>query len=348
MKVLLLTGLGALFFAYYWDDNFDPASLHGARVLLTGVSAGIGEELAYHYARLGSHLVLTAHTEALLQQVVGNCRKLGAPKVFYIAADMASPEVPERVVQFALDKLGGLDYLVLNHLGAAPAGTRVRSSQSTRWLMQVNFLSYVQLTSSALPSLTDSKGSLVVVSSLLGRVPTSFSSPYSAAKFALDSFFSSLRRELDVQEVNVAITMCVLGLRDHASAAEGVSWMPHSRAWPFRRGSHCRITAMALRYPMAVGLNKGHKVTKNVGKPRHSRRRGRLTKHTKFVRDMIREVCGFAPYERRAMELLKVSKDKRALKFIKKRVGTHIRAKRKREELSNVLAAMRKAAAKKD
>ena len=32
---------------------------------------------------------------------------------------------------------GGLDYLVLNHLGAAPAGTRVRISQSTRWLMQV-------------------------------------------------------------------------------------------------------------------------------------------------------------------------------------------------------------------
>uniref|UniRef100_A0A452SHY1 Hydroxysteroid 11-beta-dehydrogenase 1-like protein n=1 Tax=Ursus americanus TaxID=9643 RepID=A0A452SHY1_URSAM len=222
MKVLLLTGLGALFFSYYWDDNFDPASLQGARVLLTGASAGVGEELAYHYARLGSHLVLTAHTEALLQKVVGNCRKLGAPKVFFIAADMASPEVPGRVVQFALDKLGGLDYLVLNHLGATPAGTRSRSVQATRWLLQVNFLSYVQLTSLALPSLTDSKGSLVVVSSLLGHVPTSFSSPYSAAKFALDGFFGSLRRELDVQDVNVAITMCVLGLRDRASTAEGV------------------------------------------------------------------------------------------------------------------------------
>ncbi|KAK5621974.1 60S ribosomal protein L36, partial [Crenichthys baileyi] len=77
---------------------------------------------------------------------------------------------------------------------------------------------------------------------------------------------------------------------------------------------------MAIRYPMAVGLNKGHPVTKNVTAPKHSRRRGRLTKHSKFIRDMIREVCGFAPYERRAMELLKVSKDKRALKFIKKRV----------------------------
>ncbi|XP_030918072.1 60S ribosomal protein L36 [Geospiza fortis] len=102
---------------------------------------------------------------------------------------------------------------------------------------------------------------------------------------------------------------------------------------------------MAIRYPMAVGLNKVpcNPLTKVL--PPFPQR---LTKHTKFVRDMIREVCGFAPYERRAMELLKVSKDKRALKFIKKRVGTHIRAKRKREELSNVLAAMRKAAAKKD
>ncbi|XP_055286239.1 hydroxysteroid 11-beta-dehydrogenase 1-like protein [Moschus berezovskii] len=290
MKVLLLTGLGALFFAYYWDDNFDPASLQGARVLLTGVSAGIGEELAYHYARLGSHLVLTAHTKALLQQVVGNCRKLGAPKVFYIAADMASPEVPERVVQFALDKLGGLDYLVLNHLGTAPAGTRVRSSQSTRWLMQssspaptcqgfapsrcglgfllrpvtrsrhlqVNFLSYVQLTSSALPSLADSKGSLVVVSSLLGQVPTSFSSPYSAAKFALDSFFSSLRRELDMQEVNVAITMCVLGLRDHASAAEGVRWGPGRKAGPGWPGKGCgRAAKPQLQSPSYPPVPRG-------------------------------------------------------------------------------------------
>ncbi|XP_072213432.1 large ribosomal subunit protein eL36 isoform X1 [Excalfactoria chinensis] len=121
-----------------------------------------------------------------------------------------------------------------------------------------------------------------------------------------------------------------------------------ARSLSFRRGGSGGVADMAIRYPMAVGLNKGYKVTKNVTKPRHCRRRGRLTKHTKFVRDMIREVCGFAPYERRAMELLKVSKDKRALKFIKKRVGTHIRAKRKREELSNVLAAMRKAAAKKD
>ncbi|KAK1345441.1 hypothetical protein QTO34_007898 [Cnephaeus nilssonii] len=67
----------------------------------------------------------------------------------------------------------------------------------------------------------------------------------------------------------------------------------------------------------ARGLNKGH--TKNMSKPRHSRHRGYLPKQTEFMWDMIREVCGPCPYERHAMELLKVSKDKRALKFIKKR-----------------------------
>ncbi|XP_012585072.1 PREDICTED: hydroxysteroid 11-beta-dehydrogenase 1-like protein isoform X2 [Condylura cristata] len=179
MKVLLLTGLGALFFAYYWDDKFDPASLQGARVLLTGASAGVGEELAYHYARLGSHLVITAQREALLQKV--------------------------------------------------------------------NFLSYVQLTSLALPSLTDSKGSLVVVSSLLGRVPTSFSSPYSAAKLALDGFFSSLRRELDVQDVNVAITMCVLGLQDLASATERFRGITRAKAAPGPKAALAVIRGGATR-----------------------------------------------------------------------------------------------------
>ncbi|XP_063990725.1 large ribosomal subunit protein eL36 [Diachasmimorpha longicaudata] len=113
---------------------------------------------------------------------------------------------------------------------------------------------------------------------------------------------------------------------------------------------------MAPRYELAVGLTKGHKTTKiRVAKNkvekektvvlRPARLKGRQTKHSKFVRDLIREVTGHAPYEKRAMELLKVSKDKRALKFLKRRLGTHIRAKRKREELGNILVQMRKAAA---
>ncbi|CAG8501603.1 10659_t:CDS:2 [Paraglomus occultum] len=69
----------------------------------------------------------------------------------------------------------------------------------------------------------------------------------------------------------------------------------------------------------------------------------KLSKRTKFVRDIVREVAGFAPYERRVMELLKNSKDKRARKLAKKRLGTFTRAKRKVEELSTIIAESRRA-----
>jgi len=95
---------------------------------------------------------------------------------------------------------------------------------------------------------------------------------------------------------------------------------------------------------MVVGLKKGHKVTKNPQKPRHSGRRGRLTKKTKFVRDLVREVCGFAAYERRCIELLRIGKDKRALRFSKKRLGSHVRAK-KREEMQAAIQPKRNGSA---
>lgn len=65
--------------------------------------------------------------------------------------------------------------------------------------------------------------------------------------------------------------------------------------------------------------------------------KGKASERSKVVRQVIKEVAGFAPYERRILELLRIGKDKRALKFAKKRLGTHLRAKRKREELSEVL-----------
>ncbi|CAD5184367.1 large ribosomal subunit protein eL36x-like [Musa acuminata AAA Group] len=92
-----------------------------------------------------------------------------------------------------------------------------------------------------------------------------------------------------------------------------------------------------------VGLNKGHIVTKRELPPRPCSRKGKTSKRVHFVRNLIREVAGFAPYEKRITELLKVGKDKRALKVAKRKLGTHKRAKKKREEMANVLRKMRSA-----
>ncbi|KAL1304893.1 hypothetical protein AAFC00_003811 [Neodothiora populina] len=95
---------------------------------------------------------------------------------------------------------------------------------------------------------------------------------------------------------------------------------------------------------IAVGLNAGYKVTPRQPKPRVSRTKGHLSKRTAFVRDVVKEVSGLAPYERRVIELLRNSKDKRARKLAKKRLGTFGRAKAKVEEMTNVIARSRTAA----
>merc|ERR1719379_290942 len=92
---------------------------------------------------------------------------------------------------------------------------------------------------------------------------------------------------------------------------------------------------------VAYGLAKGTKTTPTGKAPKVSRRKGHLNKRVKFVRDVVREVAGFAPYEKRCMELLRVSKDKRALKYLKNKLGTYSRGKRKREEIQDVLQKMK-------
>ena len=63
----------------------------------------------------------------------------------------------------------------------------------------------------------------------------------------------------------------------------------------------------------------------------------RASKRVKVVREIIREVAGLAPYERRIGELLKTGREKRALRFSKKKLGTHSRGKAKREEVADML-----------
>jgi len=98
------------------------------------------------------------------------------------------------------------------------------------------------------------------------------------------------------------------------------------------------------RSGISVGLNRGHKTTRIETKPRISRTKGHLSRRTAFVREIIKEVSGLAPYERRVVELLRNAQDKRARKLAKKRLGTYGRAKRKVDEMQKVIAESRRAA----
>ena len=94
---------------------------------------------------------------------------------------------------------------------------------------------------------------------------------------------------------------------------------------------------------MAMGRNKGNIVklpAQMAWKKRPVTLKGKLSKRSSSVRAVMREVCGFNVYERRAMELIRSGvaiKDKKARKLCRKKLGTHRRAMNKFQELGDYL-----------
>ncbi|XP_064216400.1 11-beta-hydroxysteroid dehydrogenase 1 isoform X2 [Aotus nancymaae] len=168
MKKHLLPILG-LFVAYYYYsayEEFRPEMLQGKKVIVTGASKGIGREIAYHLAKMGAHVVVTARSKETLQKVVSHCLELGAASAHYIAGTMEDMTFAEQFVAQAGKLMGGLDMLILNHITNTSLHFFHDDIHHVRKSMEVNFLSYVVLTVAAVPMLKQSNGSIVVVSSV--------------------------------------------------------------------------------------------------------------------------------------------------------------------------------------
>ncbi|XP_004700194.1 corticosteroid 11-beta-dehydrogenase isozyme 1 [Echinops telfairi] len=225
MKKYLLP-IGGLFLAYFFysaHDEFRPEMLQGKKVIVTGASKGIGEEIAYQLSKMGAHVVVTARSKETLQKVVSHCLELGAASAHSIAGTMEDMTFAEQFVVQAGKLMGGLDMLILNHITNTSMSLFNNDIHHVRKSMEVNFLSYVVLSVAALPMLKQSSGSIVVVSSLAGKMANPLIAPYSASKFALDGFFSSIRTEYSITKVNVSITLCFLGLINTETAMKAIS-----------------------------------------------------------------------------------------------------------------------------
>jgi uncharacterized protein len=171
--------------------------LRGKTVLLTGASSGLGPHIARRLARHGAKLILSARSQAALQDLATT---LGHSKV--VVADLAKTGEAERLAEQA----GHVDVLVSN--AGVPASGRLATFkvEEIDRALAVNLRAGIVLARLLAPAMVRRKsGHIVFMSSIAGKVPAPGAAIYNATKFALRGFGLALREELWGTGVGVSV-----------------------------------------------------------------------------------------------------------------------------------------------
>jgi len=180
------------------------SAYHDKVVWITGASSGIGEALAYEFARQGARLVLSARRADTLEAVRQRCERPEAHLV--LPLDMSdTPSLPGKVDE-VLTAFAQIDLLVNNAGISQRSLVKDTGLDVDRRIMEVDFFGPVALTKAVLPHMLErGQGQLAVVSSVAGLVATPYRSAYAAAKHAVAGFFNALRAEVHDAGLRVAV-----------------------------------------------------------------------------------------------------------------------------------------------
>ena len=167
------------------------------RAFVTGAGRGIGRATALLLARAGADVAVGFRSrQADAEETVAGIGRLGR-KAVAVPGDLGDPAVSREAVTRAVEALGGLDILVVNH-GVWPAGpvplARLSDQQWTATL-RANLDAMFYVCRAAIPALA-AGGRIVLVSSTAGQRGEARHADYAATKGAVISLTKSLAVEL--------------------------------------------------------------------------------------------------------------------------------------------------------
>ncbi|KAI9137686.1 hypothetical protein BKA69DRAFT_1096483 [Paraphysoderma sedebokerense] len=180
------------------------------RVVIIGATSGIGLSTALLYAKRGAKLFLGARRIEKLKEVQEQCRGLGA-QCDIGGVDVADNQSVEYFVRKCIEKLSDIDTLIISSgvLSTVPFPELIESpsvlKESIDRCFAINTLGPIYLAQHFLPSLLETKGNIIVVSSVGGKFPAPTRSLYCGSKYALHGFFESLAIEVQRDGVFVCL-----------------------------------------------------------------------------------------------------------------------------------------------
>lgn len=170
------------------------------RVLVTAGASGLGLEIARAFVRAGDAVAVCDVDEVALEVV-----RTRGDASHALACDVADREACTRMVAQAAHALGGLDVLVNNAGIAGPTGA-LEEIDANEWdrTLAVNLTGVFNVTRAAIPWFKrQSRGAIVNIGSVAGRLGFPLRAPYSASKWALVGLTKTLAVELGPWHVRV-------------------------------------------------------------------------------------------------------------------------------------------------
>jgi uncharacterized protein len=192
------------------------------RALITGASAGIGEEFGRQLAGRGTHLVLVARSVDKLEDLAAQLREANGVEVEVLPADLTT-EAGLATVEDRLRRVDAPVDLLINNAGFGTFGRFSRSDiDREESQIRLNALAPVRLTHALLPGLRARGGGGVLnVSSMAGFQPVGKMAAYGATKAFLNSFSEALHEELRGEDIHVTV-LCPGFTKTNFQAVAGV------------------------------------------------------------------------------------------------------------------------------
>ena len=173
-------------------------------VLITGGSRGIGKAVAAAFAREGAKLALCARSTDEVQQTVAELRAMRAEAKGW-TCDVTMEASVEEFVHGAQTTFGRIDVLV-NNAGVMTRPAPMVELEVRKWdyTMAVNLRGPFLVTQAVLPfMLKQNSGSIINVSSTLGRGAYPNFVAYATSKWGLEGFTQTLAAELGSARIRV-------------------------------------------------------------------------------------------------------------------------------------------------